>query len=173
MATNYHNTDIAFRPLIVKGKPLSIVYSICTIHKNCFKNYIVLIISINSSCIALTKIVIKPKDVQAAVGSSAIFYCSAIADQSLRLNIEWLTNGNPLNFNNDIRFVKTNNYSLEITKVKKSDFGTYTCLAKTEMDQKRVNATLVVQVQNVYSMDGWLIIMIHFSYIVETISGQA
>lgn len=123
-------------------------------HKNCFKNYIVFIISITSSYIALTKIVIEPKDCQAAVGSSAIFYCSAIADQSLRLNIDWLANGNPINFNNDLRFVKTNNYSLEITKVNKSDFGTYTCLAKTEMDQERANATLVVQVQKFYSMIG-------------------
>lgn len=154
VATNYNNTDIAFRPLIVRGKSLSNVYSICTIYKNCFKNYIVFIISTTSSYIALTKIIIEPKDVQATVGASAIFYCSAIADQSLRLNIKWLANGNPINFNNDLRFVKTNNYSLEITQIKKSDFGTYTCLAKTEMDQERADATLVVQVQNFYSMVG-------------------
>lgn len=112
VATNYNNTDIAFRPLIVR---------------------------------VLTKIVIKPEDIQAAVGSSAIFYCSAIADQSLHLNIDWLANGNPINFNNDFRFIKTNNFSLEITKINKLDFGTYTCLAKTEMDQESANATLVVQ----------------------------
>ncbi|XP_025205717.1 neuroglian-like isoform X1 [Melanaphis sacchari] len=92
-----------------------------------------------------TKIIAEPEDNEVVAGSVATFHCIATADHSLHLNIDWLVNGEPIDYDTQPRFVKTNDYSLIITKTIELDSGTYTCLAKTELDQVTANATLIVQ----------------------------
>lgn len=43
------------------------------------------------------------------------------------------------------RFVRSSDYSLLITKTTELDSGTYTCVAKTELDSVAAEATLIVQ----------------------------
>jgi len=43
------------------------------------------------------------------------------------------------------RFVRSTDYSLMITKTTELDSGTYTCVAHTELDEARAQATLIVQ----------------------------
>jgi len=83
-------------------------------------------------------------------GSVATFHCTATADHSLHLNIDWLANDEFIDFDTQPRFVKTNDYSMTITNTIELDSGTYTCLATTELDQVIANATLIVQVNNYY-----------------------
>ncbi|KAF0760773.1 neuroglian-like isoform X1 [Aphis craccivora] len=99
----------------------------------------------NHLFIEITEIITEPEDNIVVVGSMAIFNCIATADHSLHLNIDWLVNGEPINYDTQPRFIKINNYSLIITKTIELDSGTYTCLAKTELDQVTANATLIVQ----------------------------
>lgn len=100
--------------------------------------------------IELTEINTGPEDNMVVVGSMAVFNCIATTDHSLHLNIDWLVNGEPINYDIQPRFIKTNNYSLIITKTIELDSGIYTCLAKTELNQVTANATLIVQVKNHY-----------------------
>jgi len=76
----------------------------------------------------------------------ATFHCTATSDQSLHLNIDWLAKDEPINFDSEPRFVKTNDYSMTITKTIELDSGMYTCLARTELDQATASAMLIVQV---------------------------
>ncbi|XP_022162397.1 neuroglian-like isoform X2 [Myzus persicae] len=92
-----------------------------------------------------TEIITGPEDNVVVAGSSATFYCTAIADHSLDLNIIWLANNEPIDYDIQPRFVKNNDHSMTITKTIELDSGIYTCLAKTELDQVSVNATLIVQ----------------------------
>lgn len=71
--------------------------------------------------------------------------CNAVSDSSLNLEIGLLNNGEEINFDTEPRFVKTNDYSLTITKTTELDSGTYTCVAKTELDRATAQATLTVQ----------------------------
>lgn len=93
-----------------------------------------------------TKITAAPEDYEVVAGSMATFHCTATADRSLHLNIDWLAKEEPINFDAEPRFVKTNDYSMTITKTIELDSGTYTCFARTELDQAMANATLIVQV---------------------------
>ncbi|VVC24599.1 Hypothetical protein CINCED_3A009632 [Cinara cedri] len=92
-----------------------------------------------------TKITAAPEDYEVVAGSMATFHCTATADRSLNLNIDWLAKDEPINFDSEPRFVKTNDYSMTITKTIELDSGTYTCFARTELDQAMANATLIVQ----------------------------
>lgn len=75
-----------------------------------------------------------------------LFYrCNAVTDSSLTLTIEWLSNGEPIDFEMEPRFVRSTDYSLMITKTTELDSGTYTCVARTELDETRAQATLTVQ----------------------------
>lgn len=78
-------------------------------------------------------------------GTQATFRCNAIADPSLDLQISWLHNGEPIDFDEAPRFVKSSDYSLTITKTIELDSGTYTCVARTELDEEIAQATLTVQ----------------------------
>lgn len=78
----------------------------------------------------------------------ATFHCTATADRSLHLTIEWLAKDEPINFDTEPRFVKTNDFSMTITKTIELDSGIYTCLARTELDQASDSAMLIVQVYN-------------------------
>lgn len=114
-----------------------------------------------------TEIITGPEDNVVVAGSSATFYCTAIADHSLDLNIIWLANNEPIDYDIQPRFVKNNDHSMTITKTIELDSGIYTCLAKTELDQVSVNATLIVQVKSHYLclMDMFIVIYEIYSYI--------
>ncbi|KAI4487248.1 hypothetical protein M0804_005397 [Polistes exclamans] len=92
-----------------------------------------------------TKITDEPEDYEVAAGSTATFRCNAVTDSSLTLTIEWLSNGEPIDFEMEPRFVRSTDYSLMITKTTELDSGTYTCVARTELDETRAQATLTVQ----------------------------
>lgn len=95
-----------------------------------------------------TKITAKPEDYEVVAGSMATFHCTATADRSLNLKIDWLARDEPINFDIEPRFVKANDYSMTITKTIELDSGIYTCKAKTELDEDTASAMLIVQVQN-------------------------
>ncbi|XP_030756282.1 neuroglian isoform X2 [Sitophilus oryzae] len=86
-----------------------------------------------------------PTDYEVESGTSATFRCNAATDESLELEIVWLKNGQPIDFEAEPRFVKSYDYSLTITKTIELDSGTYTCLARTELDEASAQAQLIVQ----------------------------
>ncbi|XP_020282519.1 neuroglian isoform X2 [Pseudomyrmex gracilis] len=92
-----------------------------------------------------TRITDEPEDYEVAAGSTATFRCNAVADPSLPLTIEWLANGESIDFEMEPRFVKSSDYSLMITKTTELDSGTYTCVAHTDLDSAKAQATLIVQ----------------------------
>lgn len=73
------------------------------------------------------------------------FRCNAVTDPSLPLIIDWLSNGEPIDFEMEPRFIRSSDYSLMITKTTELDSGTYTCVAHTDLDEARAQATLIVQ----------------------------
>lgn len=87
----------------------------------------------------------KPEHYEVAAGSSATFRCNANADDSLKLQIIWLNDGQQIDFENQPRFRMTNDYSLLISDTTELDSGEYTCIAKTAIDEARAQATLTVQ----------------------------
>lgn len=101
-------------------------------------------------CAEHTQITAAPEDYEVVAGSMATFHCTATADRSLHLNIDWFAKDELINFDTEPRFVKTNDYSLTITKTIELDSGTYTCLARTELDNATASAMLIVQVYNRY-----------------------
>lgn len=74
-----------------------------------------------------------------------LFRCNAVTDSSLTLTIDWLCNGEAIDFEMEPRFIRSTDYSLMITKTTELDSGTYTCVARTELDQTKAQATLTVQ----------------------------
>ena len=92
-----------------------------------------------------TKITDEPEDYEVAAGNTATFRCNAVSDPSLPLTIEWLNDGQQIDFEAEPRFVRSSDYSLTITKTTELDSGTYTCVAKTDLDEATAQATLTVQ----------------------------
>ncbi|CAB0005124.1 unnamed protein product [Nesidiocoris tenuis] len=92
-----------------------------------------------------TRITEKPEDYEVAEGSTATFRCNAVSDSSLNLTIDWQNNGHLIDFESEPRFVKTNDFSLTITKTNELDSGVYTCVASTPLDEATASATLIVQ----------------------------
>ncbi|KAL4704425.1 hypothetical protein ACJJTC_000424 [Scirpophaga incertulas] len=92
-----------------------------------------------------TVITDKPEDYEVPAGSSATFRCNANADDSLKLEIVWLINGQPIDFDAQPRFRVTNDYSLLISDTTELDSGDYTCIARTPIDEVSAQAFLVVQ----------------------------
>ncbi|XP_050519351.1 neuroglian isoform X1 [Diabrotica virgifera virgifera] len=86
-----------------------------------------------------------PEDYEVEARTPATFRCNAVADESLDLEIIWLKNDQPIDFEGEPRFVKSSDYSLTITKTHELDSGTYTCLARTELDEASAKAQLTVQ----------------------------
>ncbi|XP_066248839.1 neuroglian isoform X1 [Euwallacea similis] len=86
-----------------------------------------------------------PEDYEVESGTPATFRCNAVTDASLELEILWLKTGQPIDFEAEPRFVKSSDYSLTITKTIELDSGTYTCVARTELDQATAQAQLIVQ----------------------------
>lgn len=56
-----------------------------------------------------------------------------------------MRNGELIHFESEPRFVRTNDYSLTITKTTELDSGVYTCVASTRLDNATTKATLIVQ----------------------------
>lgn len=92
-----------------------------------------------------TQITDAPQDYEVAARLSATFRCNAVADDDLELTIEWMRSGEVIDFENEPRFILTNDNSLSISKTNELDSGVYTCVARTELDEARANATLIVQ----------------------------
>jgi hypothetical protein len=80
-----------------------------------------------------------------AAGQTATFRCNAVADSSLNLTIEWLHADQLIDFEQEPRFVQSQDSSLTITKTTELDTGDYTCRAKTILDLAEDKATLIVQ----------------------------
>lgn len=86
-----------------------------------------------------------PEDYEVKARTPATFRCNAVTDSSLNLEILWLKNDQPIDFDGEPRFVRTTDYSLTITKTMELDSGVYTCLARTELDEASAKAQLTVQ----------------------------
>lgn len=86
-----------------------------------------------------------PVDYEVKAGEPATFRCAAQKDDSLDLTIDWQRNGQIIDFESEPRFVRTNDYSLTITKTTELDSGVYTCVASTRLDNATAQATLIVQ----------------------------
>ncbi|XP_018330369.1 neuroglian [Agrilus planipennis] len=103
----------------------------------------------NATCSFLvkehTRITDGPEDYEVQAGTPATFRCNAVSDPSLPLEIIWLSNESPIDFEGEPRFVKSSDYSLTITKTIELDSGTYTCVAKTDLDEASASAILIVQ----------------------------
>ncbi|KAJ8936475.1 hypothetical protein NQ314_012338 [Rhamnusium bicolor] len=95
--------------------------------------------------LAHTYITDGPEDYEVEARTPATFRCNAVADESLHLEIFWLKNDQLIDFEGEPRFVKSSDYSLTIAKTIELDSGTYTCLAKTELDEASAKAQLTVQ----------------------------
>ncbi|KAK4296763.1 hypothetical protein Pmani_030767 [Petrolisthes manimaculis] len=92
-----------------------------------------------------TKITDAPLDYEVAAGQTATFRCNAVKDSDLELSIQWLTDGQLIDFEQEPRFVQQSDNSLSITKTSELDSGVYTCVASTELDEVTAAATLIVQ----------------------------
>ncbi|XP_060803660.1 neuroglian [Amyelois transitella] len=92
-----------------------------------------------------TVITDKPEEYVVAAGSPATFRCNAHSDDSLKLEIIWLINGQPIDFDSQPRFRMTNDFSLLISDTSELDSGDYTCIARTEIDEASAQASLIVQ----------------------------
>jgi neuronal cell adhesion molecule len=99
-----------------------------------------------------TQITHKPEDYYIAAGSPVTFRCNAVTDPGLTLTIEWLNEGTLIDYSAEPRFVQTNDYSLTISKTIELDSGVFTCVAKTELDEDRASATLIVQGKDIDSI---------------------
>ena len=86
-----------------------------------------------------------PEDYEVAAGQTATFRCNAVADSSLNLTIDWLHEGEVIDFEQQPRFVQSQDSSLTITKTTELDTGEYTCRARTILDEAVDSATLIVQ----------------------------
>jgi hypothetical protein len=87
----------------------------------------------------------KPDNQEMRVGSFVIFRCTAKSDIGLTHLIDWLKDGHPISYAG--RFIKDpfDQNTLKITDLQYEDGGTYTCVARTDVDEVRADATLVVQ----------------------------
>lgn len=65
-----------------------------------------------------------PEDYEVAAGQTATFRCNAVADSSLNLTIDWLHEGELIDFDQEPRFVQSQDSSLTITKTTELDTGT-------------------------------------------------
>uniref|UniRef100_A0A673H384 Neural cell adhesion molecule L1 n=1 Tax=Sinocyclocheilus rhinocerous TaxID=307959 RepID=A0A673H384_9TELE len=92
-----------------------------------------------------TRIVRAPEHVTQAKGTTVRFDCRVKHDPSLPATVTWLKDDKPLSFNWIGRFRKDDE-TLTIYNVNPEDAGTYTCTAKTEIDENSASARLTVTV---------------------------
>lgn len=87
----------------------------------------------------------KPEDYEVPAGQPATFRCNAVADPTLDLEILWMRNNVTIDFDENPRFIKTSDNSLTISKTMELDSGTYTCVARTILDEASQSSQLTVQ----------------------------
>ncbi|KAI3381164.1 hypothetical protein SNEBB_009539 [Seison nebaliae] len=92
-----------------------------------------------------TRIEIRPQNQEKVEGSRAIFRCSAVADDSMNVRIDWLKDNQPIKYHGRIQKDVDDRNTLIILDTQYNDGGTYTCVAKTDLDIDKASATLVVQ----------------------------
>ncbi|XP_017136257.1 neuroglian isoform X1 [Drosophila miranda] len=92
-----------------------------------------------------TRITQEPQNYEVAAGQSATFRCNEAHDGNLEIEIDWWKDGQPIDFEAQPRFVKTNDNSLTIAKTMELDSGEYTCVARTRLDEATAKANLIVQ----------------------------
>ncbi|XP_050978194.1 neurofascin homolog (chicken) a isoform X11 [Labeo rohita] len=90
-----------------------------------------------------TRIVRAPEHVTESRGSTVRFDCRVKHDPSLPATVTWLKDDKPLSFGWISRF-KKDDESMTIHNVNPEDGGTYTCIAKTEIDEDSASARLTV-----------------------------
>ncbi|XP_058647116.1 neurofascin homolog (chicken) a isoform X15 [Onychostoma macrolepis] len=90
-----------------------------------------------------TRIVRAPEHVTQAKGTTVRFDCRVKHDPSLPVTVTWLKDDKPLSFTWIGRFRKDDEI-LTISNVNPEDAGTYTCTAKTEIDEHSASARLTV-----------------------------
>ena len=77
-----------------------------------------------------TRITAGPQDYEVEASDTAMFRCNAVYDPDLQLQIKWLKDGEPIDFDVEPRFIQSSDQSLTITKTTELDSGQYTCLAE-------------------------------------------
>ncbi|XP_042210777.1 hemicentin-2-like isoform X5 [Homarus americanus] len=92
-----------------------------------------------------TRIIKPPKDRVRARGANALFRCKATADSDLELKVEWLVNGERVDFLKNERLKSRPNNALVVNGVREEDEGVYTCRASTPLDAVTANATLTIR----------------------------
>lgn len=97
-----------------------------------------------------TRIVRAPEHVTQPKGSMVRFHCRVKHDPSLPATVTWLKDDKPLSFSWIGRF-KKDEESLTIYNVNPEDGGTYTCTAKTEIDEDSASARLTVTEDDISS----------------------
>ena len=96
-----------------------------------------------------TRITELPQNLKVAAHQMAVFRCNVEFDYTLDLRIEWLFNGNEIDYDNFPRILQehkewTPRAYLNITEAKESDSGVYTCVATTPLDSVRAEANLTI-----------------------------
>lgn len=92
-----------------------------------------------------TRITDEPQNFVVSVGYKVSIRCNAVADSALDLTVKWLRNDEEIDLKIGPRYVQSNDYTLTISDTMESDSGLYTCVASTEQDEARSNATLIVR----------------------------
>ncbi|XP_024915649.1 neurofascin homolog (chicken) a isoform X8 [Cynoglossus semilaevis] len=88
-----------------------------------------------------TRIVRAPEHESAVRGSTVLFNCKVKSDPSLPVTVTWTKDDKVLHLGWRL---KKDDESLTITNVHEGDEGTYTCTAKSEIDQDSASARLTV-----------------------------
>ncbi|XP_063331024.1 neurofascin homolog (chicken) a isoform X19 [Pelmatolapia mariae] len=88
-----------------------------------------------------TRIIQAPEHQSAIRGSTARFTCRVTSDPSLPVSVAWMKDDKPLYLGWRL---KKDDESLSIPNVNEGDEGTYTCTAKSEIDQLSASARLTV-----------------------------
>ncbi|XP_056125849.1 neurofascin homolog (chicken) a isoform X11 [Rhinichthys klamathensis goyatoka] len=92
-----------------------------------------------------TRIVRAPEHVTEPRGSTVRFDCRVKRDSSLPVTVTWLKDDKPLSFSWTFGGrLRKDEESLTIQNVNPEDGGTYTCTAKTEIDEDSASARLTV-----------------------------
>ncbi|XP_043107749.1 neurofascin homolog (chicken) a isoform X18 [Puntigrus tetrazona] len=90
-----------------------------------------------------TRVVRAPEHVTQSKGTTVRFDCRVKHDSSLPVTVTWLKDDKPLSFSWSGR-IRKDDETLTIYNVNPEDAGTYTCTAKTEIDENSASARLTV-----------------------------
>ncbi|KAF2895113.1 hypothetical protein ILUMI_11058 [Ignelater luminosus] len=91
-----------------------------------------------------TIIVRKPQNLTVTIHSTAVLVCKADSENDYVIQIVWLQNGKVIDFDSQPRFGMIDGSTLVILQTQYDDAGTYTCKAKTSLDEDSAAAILTV-----------------------------